>query len=196
MLTSTFYDAAVENALHSGFLAVADRTALRTLALDDVGPDYLSWMRDPEVTRFLEARFQDHRIDSLREFVSEAGARRDTLLFAIVAIAEERHIGNLKIGPMDPHHKTADLGLLIGARDVWGRGHGSEAIRLATAIAFRNLPVRKLTAGCYSANGGSAAAFLRAGWKPDGRRRAQYLSEDGEPQDELLFAAFAPTGGS
>lgn len=181
----------MKNAVHSDFLAASERTALRPLTLGDVGNHYLSWMRDPEVKRFLEARFEDHRLGSLREFVSETNARSDTLLFAIVAVEEERHIGNLKVGPVDPRHGTADLGLLIGARDFWGRGHGSEAIKLATALAFRNLPVRKLTAGCYSANGGSAAAFLRAGWEKDGRRRAQYLSEDGEPQDELLFAAFA-----
>lgn len=160
------------------------------MTVDDVTSTYLGWMRDPEATRFLEARFSEHTIESLRQFVVTMSERDDTVLLAIVALESDTHIGNIKIGPIDRHHGTADIGLLIGERDAWGRGYGTEAIKLATDYAFRELGLRKLTAGCYGANVGSATAFRRAGWVEDGMRLAQFVTDDGELQDEIHFAAF------
>ncbi len=172
------------------FVAVGRRTALRPLTLDDVGEHYLAWMRDGEVLRYLEARFAIHTLESLRAYVREMSARDDVALLAIVALEGGRHIGNLKIGPISAQHGTADVGLIVGERTAWGAGHGTEAIRLATEFAFRELPVRKLTAGCYAANLGSAIAFRRAGWEADGTRRAHFVSDEGAVQDALHFAAF------
>lgn len=75
------------------------------------------------------------------------------------------------------------LGLLIGERGAWGRGHGSEAIRLASDYAFRELGVRKLTAGCYADNVGSATAFRRAGWREEGRR-PRWTARSGPTRDD------------
>jgi RimJ/RimL family protein N-acetyltransferase len=161
--------------------------SLRKLGADDVGGRYVGWMRDPDVTRHLEARFADSSEPALRRWVEEHGSRADTLLFAIVENATGRHVGNLKVGPLDPHHATADVGLLIGERDCWGRGYGTEAIRLATAAAFERLGARKLTASCYADNAASARAFVAAGWREEGVRPAQFVLDDGRPQDQVLL---------
>ncbi len=165
---------------------------LRRLEVSDVGPDYLSWLQNPEVNAHLEARFVDHSLESLREYVETTGGRRDTLLLAIVELETEQHVGNVKVGPLDPHHRTADLGLLVGERRCWGRGYGTEAIRLAARLAFEQLDARKLTASCYSVNVGSAAAFRRAGWTEEGVRTGQFLAADDIPVDQLLFGLFRP----
>lgn len=163
---------------------------LRRLRVSDVGPHYLSWLTTPEVNAFLEARFSEHTLESLREFVEMTGSRPDTLLLAIVELETMSHVGNVKVGPLDPHHGTADLGILVGERRCWGRGYGTEAIRLAARLAFEQLGARKLTASCYSANAGSAAAFRRAGWIEEGLRFGQFLADDGTPNDQLLFGLF------
>ena len=177
--------AASENA--AGLLIRGERVGLRPLVPEDATARYLKWMHDPEVVRYLEARFASHSIESLRAFISDQSARDDTLLLAIIAVDDDAlHVGNIKVGPRDPHHGTADLGLLIGERRWWGKGLGSEAIALATRLAAKRLAARKLTASCYSDNRASARAFLRAGWNPEGRRPAQFVGEDGV-QDQLMF---------
>lgn len=170
----------------------AAEVALRPLAQEEVTDRYLSWMRDPAVTRFLEARHQEHSIESLRDYVAEQTKRADTLLLAILDPTDGRHVGNVKIGPLDPHHGTADLGIMLGEKAVWGRGFGTAAIRGATARAFAQLGARKLTASCYGANAGSAAAFVRAGWAYEGSRPAQFIDADGAVEDQLLFGIVAP----
>jgi RimJ/RimL family protein N-acetyltransferase len=160
---------------------------LRQLTPDDVTDRYLAWMRDSEVIGFLESRFLEHTEQSLREYVVGTGGRSDTALLAIIELERGRHVGNIKIGPLNRHHGTADVGLLIGEREFQGRGYGAEAIRLASRYAFEVMDVRKLTASCYSANVASAAAFRRAGWTEECRRPAQYLGDDGREQDQVVF---------
>jgi [ribosomal protein S5]-alanine N-acetyltransferase len=171
----------------SALLAAGRVTGLRPLREEDVGERYLAWMRDPEVLRYLEARFAEQTLDSLRAFVRANADRDDTLLLAICALVEdERHIGNIKVGPLHPHHGTADIGLIIGERSWWGCGAGREAIALATQLAAERLRVRKLTASCYASHVGSAKAFLANGWVDEGRRPAQFVGEDGVEDQWML----------
>lgn len=170
--------------------------ALRELIDADADTRYLGWMRDTEVLRHLEARFATHTLASLRAFVAEQSARADTLALAIIALPEEHHVGNIKLGPLDPHHGTADVGLLIGEASARGRGIGREAIVLASGLAGPMLGARKLTASCYSGNAASARAFLAAGWSAEGTRAAQFLGADGEPHDQLMFGLLLPEGSA
>jgi len=109
-------------------------------------------------------------------------------------LKNQRHIGNLKIGPIDRNHGTADLGILIGEKDCWGRGLATEAIALATEYAFSELRLRKITAGSYSNNPGSVKAFVKAGWEVEGSMRMQYIAS-GKLVDKILLAAFADRQG-
>src|SRR5687767_4158884 len=98
----------------------AQRVYLRELEPEDALGPYLEWMRDPAVTRYLEARFAEHDEASLRRYVADQTADPATLLLAIVLTDGDRHIGNVKLGPIDRNHRSADVGILIGERDSWG----------------------------------------------------------------------------
>jgi RimJ/RimL family protein N-acetyltransferase len=104
---------------------------------------------------------------------------------------DARHIGNIKLGPINRHHGTGDIGLLIGERSEWGKGHACEAIALFADYAFANLGLAKLTASCYSDNEGSRHAFLKAGFVEEGRRLAQYMS-CGKRQDGVMLGRVNP----
>ncbi len=55
---------------------LASRVALDDLRVEHVGPDYHSWLNDPDVMRFTEARFRPHTIDNIRSYVEEINASR------------------------------------------------------------------------------------------------------------------------
>lgn len=166
---------------------------LRDLTLEDVSKRYVGWLNDHLVNAALESRFVEHTSASVRDYVEAHASRGDTLLLAVTEAGSGLHVGNVKVGPLSPHHGTADLGILIGERAVWGRGYATAAIRSATALGFSRLKARKLTASCYSANVGSATAFRRAGWVDEGERPAQFVAADGGVQGQLMFGALADT---
>ena len=150
---------------------------LRRLAMTDVGPAYLGWMNDPEVTRYLESRYASWDLAQLEAWLRGSLADPASHPLAILALPQGRHVGNLKIGPVRQPHRVAEVGVMLGERSLWGRGLGSRALRLAAAWARDSLGLHKLTAGCYANNPGSIRAFEKAGFVREGLGRPEWLCE-------------------
>jgi RimJ/RimL family protein N-acetyltransferase len=79
-----------------------------------------------------------------------------------------RHIGNIKIGPINLNHQIAPIGILIGDKNEWGNGYASEAIQIVTQFGFDKLNLMKIYAGCYESNIGSKRAFEKSGYEVEG----------------------------
>ncbi|MFY9270845.1 MAG: GNAT family protein [Candidatus Manganitrophaceae bacterium] len=169
------------------------RIYLREVRPSDVNERYYRWMNDPEVTRFLENRFYPNAIENLRDYVACKLGDRDNIFLAIVLKEGDRHIGNIKLGPIQSIHRIADIGLLIGEKDCWGKGVATEAIQLVSEYAFNVLNLHKVTAGCYGPNEGSARAFQKAGFVVEGIRKGQYYS-NGVYVDDILLGLIRPEG--
>ncbi len=160
------------------------------LGPDEVTDEYVTWLNDPAINRYLESRFVRHTAESTRRFVQSIVQSDDSILFGIRYVPVKRHVGNIKLGPIDRHHRRAEIGLLIGDRSVWGRGIASSAIELAARYAFESLGLLKITAGCYAGNVGSRRAFEKAGFVVEAIRKRHFLL-DGAPEDAVLLARWA-----
>jgi RimJ/RimL family protein N-acetyltransferase len=161
-----------------------DRIFLRDVCVSDATPRYVAWLADPEVNRYLETRFQQHTRADIVRYIEMMTKAPDVAFLAIVRRSDDLHLGNLRLGEIDPYHQTATVALLIGEKSVWGQGYGSEAIALVSRYAFDALSVRKLTARVYSNNLASLNAFQKAGWMSEGVQRQQFVS-DGQLVDGI-----------
>lgn len=160
---------------------------LRSLDTDLARGSYAAWMRDPDVTRYLEVRFAPPDESSLESFIARMNASDDNLLLGIFPRTEpQRHVGNIKLGPIDRRHRSAALGIAIGERGYWGRGFATQAIAAVSDHAFVALGLERLEAGFYADNVPSQRAFLRAGFVEEGRRRSARLCE-GVRVDEVFM---------
>jgi ribosomal-protein-alanine N-acetyltransferase len=161
--------------------------------LDEIHADgpYLAWLHDREVTRFLEARFTDYDAVRLRNYIRTENERSNAVLFGIFRAQDGKLIGTLKLSQIRTEHRNCEIGLMIGERSEWGRGHASEAITLACRYAFETLRLHKVTAGCCSDNLGSTRAFLKAGFVQEAHLREDRVSE-GEWVDTLLLSRLNP----
>jgi [ribosomal protein S5]-alanine N-acetyltransferase len=161
-------------------------TRLRLVTLDDCTPRYVSWLCDAEINRYLETRWQEQSLQSVRLFVLGLLNSADSYLFAITSLEDLVHIGNIKIGPVSSRHLYADISYFIGERDRWGRGHASTAIRIASRISFARLGLHRVQAGVYSNNVGSCRALEKVGFRLEGRFRSQ-LRGTGGWEDHLWY---------
>lgn len=166
------------------------RVYLRPVVPSDVNENYIQWMNDAEVTRYLESRFQRYSLEALREYVTEKQRDPNTCFLAIVLKEGNRHIGNIKLGPVDWHHRLGDIGIMIGGKDCWGKGYATEAICLLSEYALGELKLHKLTASCYDVNQGSARAFERAGFVVEGVR-PRHCFCDGRYADLVMLGKLA-----
>jgi RimJ/RimL family protein N-acetyltransferase len=145
-----------------------DRVYLREVVPSDVTDRYIAWLNDPEVTAGLEIRFQPHSKEGILEYVHEMAGSPNHAFLAVVVKEDDRHIGNIKLGPINWVHRRGDIGILIGEKDCWGRGYGTEAIRLLVRHAFMQLNLHRLVAGVYEDNPGSIRAFQKNGFDIEG----------------------------
>jgi RimJ/RimL family protein N-acetyltransferase len=161
--------------MHLDSPITSDRLILRCLDEAAATGPYLAWMRDPQVLRFLEARHGQHDGSSLAAFIRSTNGSKDSLLLGIFERDRERHVGNIKLGPVDWPNRRGEVGLLIGEYDCWGRGYAREAIAALTAHAFDALGLHKLTAGYLAPNVASGKAFAAAGYFIEARLRDHFL---------------------
>lgn len=167
------------------------RLQLRNLTSEDAESSYLSWLHDPQINQYLEIRHNLPDLEGLIEYVNQMNASPDDLLLGICT-KSGLHIGNIKLGPIDVDNQRGAIGILIGARDWWGKGIATEAIRAMTDFAFGNLSLHRVEAGCYASNMGSARAFEKAGWSIEGRRTHRRHVDHGW-EDEILLGCVSST---
>ncbi|MGC4079517.1 MAG: GNAT family protein [Rubrivivax sp.] len=169
-----------------------DRVELRLVTLDDVSERYVGWLRNPEVNKYLETRFSEQTLESVRSFVASMVDSTHSYLFAIVEKSTGAHVGNVKIGPVNPHHSFADVSYFLGERASWGKGLGTEAVRLVTAFGFERLGLHRCQAGLYASNVGSQRVLEKAGYTYEGKLEKQLRSGD-LWEDHVWFGALRET---
>ena len=147
---------------------------LREVVLSDATATYCKWLNDTEVNQYMECRFEKATVKKLRDYINDKKNDPDNLLLAIVSKAKNRHIGNIKIGPINHIHKFAKIGIIIGEKSFWRRGFATEAVKLAVDYAFNTLGLHKLTAGVYANNTASVRVFEKSGFVKEGIEKKQY----------------------
>ncbi len=160
---------------------------LTSLNESHVGDAYRGWLLDPEVNKNLETRFDVPSLDDLRAYVMQMRSSPDSYFYGIISKETGTHCGNIKLGPINRHHLTASIGLMIGDQNSWGKGFATESIGALSAWGFAQLSLRKLTAGSYEGNTGSIRAFERCGFQVEGTQRSQVVLADGTRGDVVLM---------
>jgi [ribosomal protein S5]-alanine N-acetyltransferase len=167
-----------------------DRVYLREVRVSDVNEQYYNWLNDPEINQYLETRFVPRSRANIEEFVKRIDGNENEPFFAICLHEDDRHVGNIKIGPINWHHRSADISLFVGDKSLWGKGVATEAIALLTGFGFRTLNLNKIKAGCYGGNLGSAKAFEKCGYLREGLLREQFISH-GQKIDMIILGITA-----
>ena len=177
----------IEN-ISSPFLT-GDRIYLRTLEESDATDDYVAWLNDREVTRYMGSGKFPATHESIRQFIANFQDNTAAVGFAIIDRKSSQFIGTVTLHTIDWINRTAETGLMIGRKDFWGNGYAFEAWKLVLGYAFNRLGLRKITAGAATENKASIGSLKKLGFQVEGKLRAQYYI-DGEYCDVVRFGLF------
>ena len=132
-------------------LKLGDTGILRVLKESDVTEKYVQWLNDYEVVKFTEQRFSKHDLGTVQAFVRQKFVSDNDYLFGI--FWNGCHIGNIKLGPIDWHHLTADVSYFLGSKDHWGNGIATLAVgavvEFADSVLFEKVECRLLQCKCW-----------------------------------------------
>lgn len=128
----------------------------------------ISWLEDNEVTQYLNER--QNACKSIKEIISRINMPILTHLFNqdgeffMITEREEESIGFLRLVPKS---KDAEMVIVIGDRDKWGRGLGTNAIFEGLKHAFFTWRVDNVIAKINFKNERSRKVFKNVGFTKD-----------------------------
>ena len=161
---------------------VGKKIYLRLLEESDIGEEYVGWLNDYEVTRYLETGKFPSTPEAIRKYLERFQDSTTDLIFAIVDRDADQHIGNVTLNRINWINRTADTGLIIGPEEFRGKGYAFEAWSLVLEYAFQRLGLRKIIAGAVVDNAASITILKKLGFKIEGTFRQEFLL-DGEYKD-------------
>lgn len=160
---------------------VGERITLAPLTLEML-PAYVRWFSDQEVTRYMG--IQGVPTASMEQEWFERASKGDSdIVWAV--LVDDKHIGSTGIHQIDWKNRRAITGNLIGEKSEWGKGYGSEAVRLRTRYAFTNTTLEKLQTEAFMDNAGSRRCLEKAGYRQYGVAR-RHIFRDGKWHDMWL----------
>ncbi len=123
-------------------MLIGIKVRLRPKRTEDAWQDY-QWRRDPELAELdasfpVDETFEDYRHGYDWELQHPSRQRRR---FAIETLSG-KHIGNIAYFDINEKSGEAQLGIMVGDREYWGQGYGSEAVCLLLDHMFRDIGLK------------------------------------------------------
>ncbi|HEY3280792.1 MAG TPA: GNAT family protein [Armatimonadota bacterium] len=152
----------------------------------DLLPLYTRWINDLHNLRGLGMRPQPITAEQEQDWFESASRNTSSAHFTIFEAQGRRPVGNTGLSEIDHRNGTATFGILIGERDCWGQGYGTEATRLMLDYGFTALGLHNIDLRVFSYNQRAVRAYLRAGFQETGRRR-EAIRLAGVPYDVIYM---------
>jgi RimJ/RimL family protein N-acetyltransferase len=136
---------------------------------NDISKKYMSWMNDFEVFKFTMQKNKNHSLDDIKKFVKEKNRSKNEFLYGIFLNKNnsKKHIGNIKLGPINLRLKSSDISYFVGEKKLWGHGYSTIAIAELIKIAKKK-KLEKLRALAHKINIGSKIVLIKNGFKKKG----------------------------
>lgn len=162
-----------------------DRIFLSVLQRSDL-PLFARWFSDLELTMYLGQPGMAYTPEQEEEWYERTVRDRDSKTFAIIVRDGQRLIGTVSLTSIDQRRQRATLGIAIGDKEAWGKGYGSEAVRLMCAYGFAFLNLYSVNLWVLGCNRRAHQAYLKTGFREAGRLRGGILF-DGARYDDILM---------
>ncbi|HUG86636.1 MAG TPA: GNAT family protein [Euzebya sp.] len=128
---------------------------------------------------------------ALRTWWTERLASDATRNFAIRLLDDESTlVGTINLGQVDTANRVAEMGMEIPDPTFWGKGYGTEAVRLLLGFAFDDMNLHRVHLGVFAFNNRAIACYERVGFVREGTHR-QYLQRNGRRHDMHLYGILA-----
>lgn len=163
------------------------KVILRPLRKETDLESCLRWINDPEVRQYLKNHLP-FTVQQESDWFDQLSQRANDILLAIET-REGAFIGTMGLHRINWQDRVATTGALIGEKDYWGQGYGTDAKMVLLDYAFNTLNLRKICSSTFSYNKRSLQYLLHCGYQIEGRQRRQRFRQ-GRYWDEIILGLF------
>ena len=160
------------------------KVRLRGIERSDI-PTFVRWLNDPEVTQYLLMYLPMSMAQEERWFESHLQSQ-DSHIFGIETM-DGKLIGNVGLDEINWKERKAVLGVVVGEKDFWGQGYGTDAIKTVLRFAFEQMNLNRIQLVAFAYNTRAQRCYEKCGFKVEGRLRQAHFY-GGKYHDEIVMA--------
>ena len=151
-------------------MLIGQKVVLREKRISDAATDY-AWRCDADLARLdavlpITMPYREFMAYCADELQSTNRWRRR---FAIDSLDASKHIGNCMLYDIDEHRRQEALGIMIGEREYWGKGYGTDAVTTLVSHIFKETNIDRIYLNTLEWNVRAQRCFRKCGFIACGR---------------------------
>ncbi|MFN8531274.1 MAG: GNAT family protein [Anaerolineae bacterium] len=163
-----------------------ERVILRHFTPDDLDI-VLAGVNEPQSARLTGTHATFDRDQVAAYLQRNLTPEPDRAAFIFADIDTQRAIGEVVINELDSDNHSANIRIAIFDPADWGKGYGTDAMRLMVTYGFETLRLHRIELGVYDFNPRAIRAYEKAGFKHEGVRR-EALYWEGEYHNMMIMS--------
>ena len=136
--------------------------------LEMVNDDYLSWLKNNDVNKYLLKPNKKILKEDAFTYCKGLIASDNNLFLAIISTSENKHIGNVRLGPIDFDSKVCKYSMMIGDINYHGKGLGTNIVKECISFVFDELKMKKFYLDVISDNIAAIRTYEKNGMITEG----------------------------
>ncbi len=137
-------------------------------------PDFVRWLNDRELTRWLERLEKPPTLEEEYEWWHDKRSDPDNILWAIDSPQGDL-VGSVELR-LTLRAERAEMGIAIHDKTQWGKGLGTDAVRLVVDYAFEELNLNRVQLTTDEENVRAIRCYEKAGFVREGLLRQHRLA--------------------
>ena len=162
---------------------------LGAMDAEEAGKAFARWSRDSEFRRLLDSGVsQLHSAKGVQKWLEKELEEQSVNQhwFSIRKFDDDRLLGDIDLYIYTWTGRDAFVGLGIGEREFWGRGYGTDVMKVILRYAFTEVNLNRVSLTVFEYNPRAVRSYEKAGFRHEGRMR-QVLNKEGKRWDILTM---------
>jgi len=162
---------------------------LSAIDKEEMSKAFSRWSRDTEFRRFMDSgvfpMISHKNLQSMVEKDLEESSVNQHW-FSIRKLDNDMLLGDIDLYVYNWSGRDAFVGLGIGEREFWGKGYGTDVMKVILRYAFTEVSLNRVTLNVFEYNPRAIRSYEKAGFRHEGRMR-QVLNKEGRRWDILFM---------
>ena len=162
---------------------------LGAMDVEEISKAFARWGRDSEFRRLLDSGVSQPGSSKGAQKWLEKELEKQSVnqhWFSIRKLDDDKLLGDIDLYVYNWSGRDAFVGLGIGEREFWGKGYGTDVMRVILRYAFTEVNLQRVTLNVFEYNPRAIRSYEKAGFRHEGRMR-KVLNKEGKRWDVLFM---------
>lgn len=158
---------------------------IRAIEKTDID-EIMKWINDPEVMKNLLMRYPVSRFQEEKWIENALSSDNPRNKVFALETHDGIYLGGIGLHAIDWENRNAEAGIVIGKKEYWNKGYGTDAMITLLEFAFNQMNMHRVYLRVFGYNLRGVKSYEKCGFKKEGvLRKDRY--QNGEYHDTIIM---------